>query len=144
MLINSWQAQWMLDDVATWTHDNLVVEGGRMLHVNDNKVVVINGHNDDKGPKEGKVIVDPDNMTPEETQNHNYNRRQRTTKLISTMARAVLDPHRTQFIIGTIGSSVAAGHDNCHYDSYESQLERTLGPVFDAAGMGLKYKIRRR
>ena len=65
MLINSWQAQWMLDDDAFWTHDNLVVEGSRMLHVNDNKVVVINGHNDDKGPKEGKVIVDPNNMTPE-------------------------------------------------------------------------------
>jgi len=140
MLVHSWQAQWMLDNDASWTHDDLVVEGGRMLHVNDNKVVVINGHNDDKGPKEGKVIVDPNNMTPEETHNHNYNRRQRTTKLISTMARALLDPHRTQFIIGTIGSSVAAGHDNCHYDSYESQLERTLGPVFDAAGMGIQVQ----
>ena len=30
---------------------------------------------------------------------------------------------------------VAAGHDNCHYDSYESQLERTLTPAFLAAGM---------
>ena len=87
---------------------------GRSIHVNDNKFVVINGHNDDKGPKEGKVIVNPNNMTPEETHNHNYNRRQRTNKLISTIARLLLDPHRTQFIIGTIGSSAAAGHDNCH------------------------------
>lgn len=139
MLVHSWQAQWMLDDDAQWTFGDLV-EGGRMLHVNDNKVVVINGHNDDKGPKSGKVIVNPDNMTPEETHNHDYNRRQRTIKLISTMARAVLDPYRTQFIIGTIGSSVAAGHDNCHYDSYESQLERTLTPVFVAAGMGIQVQ----
>ncbi len=34
-------------------------------------------------------------------------------------------------------SSVAAGHDNCHYDCYESQLERTLQGVFNAAGMKL-------
>jgi hypothetical protein len=34
-------------------------------------------------------------------------------------------------------SSVAAGHDNCHYDCYESQLERTLQGVFEAAGMKL-------
>ena len=40
MFVHSWQAQWMLDDVATWTHYNLVVEGGRMLHVNDNKVML--------------------------------------------------------------------------------------------------------
>jgi hypothetical protein len=79
-------------------------------------------------------------MTPEEKHNYEHNRRQRTTKLISTMARAVLDPYRTQFIIGTIGSSVAAGHDNCHYDSYESQLERTLGPVFVAAKMGIQVQ----
>jgi len=31
MLVHSWQAQWMLDDVASWTHDDLVVEGGRSL-----------------------------------------------------------------------------------------------------------------
>ena len=34
-------------------------------------------------------------------------------------------------------SSVAAGHDNCHYDCYEAQLERTLQGVFEAAGMKL-------
>jgi hypothetical protein len=65
MLVNSWQAQWMLDDAAQWTFDDLGT-GGRSLHVNDDKVVVINGHNDDKGPKEGKILVNPDNMTPEE------------------------------------------------------------------------------
>ena len=27
-----------------------------------------------------------------------------------------------------MGSSVAAGHDNCNYDSYERQLERLLKP----------------
>ena len=30
MLINSWQAQWMLDDDASWTHDNLVVDDGKI------------------------------------------------------------------------------------------------------------------
>ena len=28
-----------------------------------------------------------------------------------------------------------AGHDNCNYDSYEKQLERTLKPVWEAAGL---------
>ena len=56
------------------------------------------------------------------------------------MARALLDPYCSQFVIGTIGSSVAAGHDNFHYDSYESQLERTLTPVFLAAGMVAEVK----
>ena len=51
------------------------------------------------------------------------------------MARAILNPQQDTFLIGTIGSSVAAGHDNCAYDSYENQLQRTLTPIFDAASM---------
>lgn len=51
------------------------------------------------------------------------------------MARALLNPHQDKFIIGTIGSSVAAGHDNCEYDAYENQLQRTIAPVFAAAQM---------
>ena len=58
-------------------------------------------------------------------------------KLVDTMARALVTDDQKEFIIGTIGSSVAAGHDNCHYDSYELQMERTFGPVWEAAGMKL-------
>ena len=54
---------------------------------------------------------------------------------MDTIARALVTDNQSEFVIGTIGSSVAAGHDNCHYDSYESQLERTFGPVWEAAGM---------
>ena len=58
-------------------------------------------------------------------------------KLVDTMARALVTDDQEEFIIGTIGSSVAAGHDNCNYDSYERQMERTFGPVWEAAGMKL-------
>ena len=71
-----------------------------------------------KGPKEGKIWVNPETMTPEEMHNYHFNRQQRTTKLVVTMARALLDLYRSQFVIRTIGLPVATGHDNCHYDSY--------------------------
>ena len=85
-----------------------------------------------KGAKEGKVIINIDQMSAEELTTHHHHRRQRTTKLVETMARAILNPHQTTFKIGTIGSSVAAGHDNCDYDTYENQLQRTLTPIFHA------------
>lgn len=88
-----------------------------------------------KGAKEGKIIVNPDIMSPEELVQHHHHRRQRTTKLVETMARAILNPHQDTFKIGTIGSSVAAGHDNCDYDTYENQLQRTITPIFAAANM---------
>ena len=44
------------------------------------------------------------------------------------------------FVIGVIGSSVAAGHDNCNYDSYEKQLERTLQPIFEAYGKKVEVR----
>lgn len=49
------------------------------------------------------------------------------------MARAVV--WKEKFIVGAIGSSVTAGHDNCAYDSYENQLERTMAKVWEAAGV---------
>ena len=88
-----------------------------------------------KQVKTGKVVDNPDGMSPEELKLHRHYRRQRTTKLVTTMARALLNPHQDKFIIGTIGSSVAAGHDNCEYDAYENQLQRTIAPVFAAAQM---------
>jgi len=91
-----------------------------------------------KGVKRAKTIHNhPDNLTPEQIQQHKHYSKQRTTKLITTMAQALLNPLQDDFKIGTIGSSVAAGHDNCHYDSYESQLQRTLFSVFQSAGMNL-------
>ncbi|KAL7464184.1 hypothetical protein ACHAXS_004519 [Conticribra weissflogii] len=91
-----------------------------------------------KGVKRAKTIHNhPDNLTPEQIQQQKHYSKQRTTKLITTMARAILNPHQEDFKIGTIGSSVAAGHDNCNYDSYENQLQRTLSPVFNSAGMNL-------
>lgn len=59
----------------------------------------------------------------------------RANKLVDTMLRALVTDSQTSFLMGGIGSSVMAGHDNCHYDSYESQMERTFGPVWKAADM---------
>jgi len=39
-----------------------------------------------------------------------------------------------KFKVGTIGSSVMAGHDNCAYDAYQRQLTRLVAPVFNIAG----------
>ena len=61
----------------------------------------------------------------------------REEKIVDTIARALLNPHQDTFIIGTIGSSVAAGHDNCRYDNYEEQLQRLWSPIWEAAGMKL-------
>ena len=78
-----------------------------------------------KGPKEGKILVDPETMTPEKMHNYHFNRQQQTDKLVATMTRALLDPYRSQFVIGTIGLSVAARHDNCHYNSYATITVKT-------------------
>ena len=64
----------------------------------------------------------------------------RLHKLVDTMARALVTDDQTQFLMGAIGSSVAAGHDNCHYDSYESQMERTFGGIWEAAGMEFVFQ----
>jgi len=60
-----------------------------------------------------------------------------TDKLVDTMTRAIVNEEQDEFIIGIIGSSVAAGNGNCHYDNYPNQLERTLSSVWKAAGMKL-------
>lgn len=59
----------------------------------------------------------------------------RSAKLVDTMARALITDEQTSFLMGGIGSSVMAGHDNCHYDSYQTQMERLWSPVWHAAGM---------
>ena len=60
-----------------------------------------------------------------------------TDKLVDTMVRAIITEDQDEFIIGIIGSSVAAGNGNCHYDNYPNQLERTLSSVWKAADMKL-------
>jgi len=57
---------------------------------------------------------------------------------VDRFARAFVQDR--MFAVGVIGSSVAAGHDNCAYDNYESQLNRLLQPVFEKAGM--KFEVR--
>ena len=64
----------------------------------------------------------------------------RSDKMVDTFARALVDDDQRTFIIGTIGSSVAAGHDNCNYDSYEKQLERTWASVWKASGTHIKVQ----
>lgn len=44
------------------------------------------------------------------------------------------------FVIGMIGSSVAAAHDNCHYDGYDMQTQRLLSPIWKAAGSDLEFR----
>ena len=44
------------------------------------------------------------------------------------------------FIVGTIGSSVTAAHDNCAYDSYQNQLQRTMRPIMNA--LDIKIEVR--
>jgi hypothetical protein len=159
MLVRSWQAQWMLDDDDQPSHQDgssaSEEDAAAANDADDDEDAAADeddGAEEDDGghrmqhqrrrrdkkakmPKEGKVLADPDAMSPKELEAHRDRRGLRTSKLVSTMARAILDPRRDRFVIGTIGSSVAAGHDNCHYDSYESQLERTLQPVFAPARM---------
>lgn len=60
-----------------------------------------------------------------------------TNKLVDTMTRAIVTEDQTEFIIGIIGSSVAGGNGNCHYDNYPNQLDRTLSSMWEAAGMKL-------
>ncbi len=58
--------------------------------------------------------------------------------LADKLARALV--WRDRFVIGTIGSSVTAGFDNCHYDSYQLQLERLMAPVWNTAGV--EFEVR--
>ncbi|KAL3822034.1 hypothetical protein ACHAXA_007827 [Cyclostephanos tholiformis] len=66
--------------------------------------------------------------------------RLRASKLIDTMARALVTDEQGTFLMGGIGSSVMAGHDNCHYDSYQAQMERLWQPVWAAAGMDFVFQ----
>lgn len=64
----------------------------------------------------------------------------RADKLVDTMARALVTDDQKTFLVGGIGSSVMAGHDNCHYDAYQNQMERLWEPVWKAAGMEFVFQ----
>ena len=67
-------------------------------------------------------------------------KRDRAAKLVDTIARALVTDDQRTFLVGGIGSSVMAGHDNCHHDSYQTQMERLWGPVWEAAGMDFVFQ----
>ena len=56
------------------------------------------------------------------------------------MARALVTDGQDTFLMGGIGSSVMAGHGNCHHDSYASQIERLWSNVWGAAGMKFVFQ----
>lgn len=68
----------------------------------------------------------------------NTSRQQGIDFLAAKFARAIV--WQEPLIIGTIGSSVAAGHDNCRFDCYQQQLERLLGPLLARAGVTLEVR----
>ena len=67
-------------------------------------------------------------------------KRDRTAKLVDTMARALVTDEQKTFLMGGIGSSTMAGHENCNYDSYQKQMERLWQPVWEAAGMSFAFQ----
>jgi len=58
--------------------------------------------------------------------------------LVNKMGRSLL--HSKKFVVGAIGSSVTAGHDNCNLDSYSSQLYHLLAPLFKQAGVDFQTR----
>ena len=100
MMMRSWQAGWELDV------DLFLGGQGSEDDVQD----ATTGDDDDSGNRELKkgkatkeVYNDPGKMTDEEKKRHHMSKRERVTKLISTMARALLNPNQSNFMIGTIG-----------------------------------------
>jgi hypothetical protein len=67
-------------------------------------------------------------------------KRDRNEKLVDTMARALVTDEQKTFLMGGIGSSAMAGHENCNYDSYQKQMERLWQPVWKAAGMNFAFQ----
>ena len=63
------------------------------------------------------------------------------SKLIDTMARAIVNSEQKKFIVGLMGSSVAAGHDNCRYDNLSEQFSRSgYDKLWEALGMTLEVQ----
>lgn len=89
--------------------------------------------NDDASEEEGGDGDDDVDDDP------SFGKYHRANKLVDTMARALADDDRKRFVIGGMGSSVMAGHDNCRYDNYGNQMKRLWGPAWEAAGMEFDF-----
>lgn len=86
-----------------------------------------------------KMLMNPW-VAPWDFDSADEEKRLRADKLVDTMVRALVTDDQTKFLMGGIGSSVMAGHDNCRFDSYESQMERLWKPVWEAAGMEFEFQ----
>jgi hypothetical protein len=132
MLMRSWQAGWDLDVKLFLSEDERFNEDGTFSDTESN-VDNDNGDDDDtddnapdenlskrekhkmnkhnnndernlgKKKKHVKALNDPDSMNSEEEKRWHQSKRERVTKLITTMARALLNPNQSYFMIGTIG-----------------------------------------
>jgi len=67
--------------------------------------------------------------------------------LLTPLTRSLFPPYQSALnewngVASCFGfvSDVLAGHDNCNYDSYERQLERTLTPLFAAYGQTIEVR----
>jgi len=89
----------------------------------------------DEGWAKGWEGLLPDGKSLDETEDTTNTKMERNQRLIDVMKRALLDPNQDTFKVGILGSSVAAGHDNCAYDNYSNQLMRLWAPVWEAGGM---------
>lgn len=58
--------------------------------------------------------------------------------LVEKIGRSLL--YTKKFVVGAIGSSVTAGHDNCDVDSYSAQLYHLLAPIFRQAGVDFQTR----
>lgn len=128
MLMRSWQAGWELDVQLFLSGDETVSNEDGTLKDNDNanddhdkdskddddkltkrqkrkkKHKANNSDERDlKKTKTVKALNDPRDMNPQQKLRWEQSKRERVTKLITTMARALLNPNQVNFIIGTIG-----------------------------------------
>ncbi len=114
----------MLSQTPAWTdHDKVRMERLRD-NVTDMRDMLTDYYS-------GDVVLDHSWYLPLD----HPSRKQGVGFLAAKFARAIV--WQEPLVIGTIGSSVLAGHDNCRYDCYQQQLQRLLGPVLASAGTQL-------
>ena len=149
MLMKSWQASWELDVELFLSQDEGLNEDGTTDdddQTADRSIIADSIDDDDdsneqitkkakrkknktknknddkrelKKAKTVKALNDPADMNAQDKKRWHEAKRERVTKLITTMARALLNPNQHNFIIGTIGrcvSFVILSHDTrCEY-----------------------------
>lgn len=127
MLMRSWQAGWELDeelflsgDEGVSNEDGTFVKSEQQQQQQDatdddekltkrekrQKKHKNNGSNNNRDLKKTKTVKalnDPKDMNAQQKLRWEQSKRERVTKLITTMARALLNPNQVNFMIGTIG-----------------------------------------